>query len=129
MASSTGPLLKIRAEWGCCCFRRFRRFVVLSLHLVAAQSLTFARLSSKSKASDRDEPTWPVKPRKPRVERGGSQQNLADSLQAPSCLSNSANHLRSRTLALADARSVTVLKASRKRYPAGIRVTCVIVVR
>src|SRR5438876_8200559 len=97
--------------------------------VVMQQNMTYSRLSSKSKASDRDEPTWPVKPRKPRVERGESQQNLADSLQAPSCLSNSANHLRSRTLALADARSGTVLKASRKRYPAGIRVTWVIVAR
>jgi len=57
----------------------------------------------------------------------GASKNLANSLLAPSCLSYGANHLRSRTLALADARAAMVLKASRRRYPAGIRVNHVIV--
>jgi hypothetical protein len=52
---------------------------------------------------------------------------MANSLLAPNCLSYGANHLRSRTLALADAQVTTVLKASRRRYPAGIGVNRVIV--
>ena len=42
----------------------------------------------------------PVKPPTTRVEGGGRQQNLADSLLAPSCLSYGANHLHARRLLL-----------------------------
>jgi len=65
--------------------------------------------------------------REARVERGGSQQNFADSLLAPSCLSYLANHFRSRTLHLYSLGSQRRLKRVEGRYPAGIRVNRVIV--
>lgn len=47
-----------------CFFRRLARFLALSLPLLCPISPTFARFWSESKASDWDEPTWTVKPRK-----------------------------------------------------------------
>src|SRR5439155_19514309 len=50
-------------------FRRFARFLALSLPLLCPIGLTFVRFSTESKASDRDKPTRPVKPRKARDRR------------------------------------------------------------
>ena len=65
-------------------------------------------------------------------ERQGSNvvvasNNLADFFLAPSCRSEVAKRVRSRTLGLADAEAETVVKACRRRYPTGIWVNHVMV--